>query len=84
MRLYSCRATGCKDLPYYITNDITTCNNDDFWIKSVEFMGLFYDFPSCFKDFIIIHEYSNNIICITYHVVSSVCLSFNVVPRLEV
>ena len=29
-------------------------------------MGLFYDFPSCFKDFITIHEYAKNIICITY------------------
>ena len=52
MRLFSCRTTGCKDLSYHIRNDITTCNNEDFDV------GLFYDFPSCFKDSITIHEYA--------------------------
>ena len=44
-------------------------------------MGLVYDFPSCLKDFITIHEYANNIICLTYHVISGVCLGFNLIPN---
>ena len=36
MRLFSCRTTGCKDLTYHIINDITTCNNEDFGMKSVD------------------------------------------------
>ena len=27
---------GCKDLSYHIRNDITTCNNQDFGMKSVD------------------------------------------------
>ena len=57
-------------------------NNDDFWMNSVS--GSFLRFPSCFNDFIIIHEYANNKICITYHMVSGGCLSFNVVLSVEV
>ena len=66
MRLFSYRTTGRKDLTYHIRNDITTCNNEDFGMKSVDLWVFFYDFPSCFKDFITIHEYAKNIICITY------------------
>ena len=47
-------------IPYQ--NDITTCNNEDFWMKSVDLWVNFTIFPSCFKDFITIHEYTKNII----------------------
>ena len=80
MKLFSCRTTGCKDLTYHIRNDITTCNNADFGMKSVDL----WIFLSCFKDFITIHEYAKNIICITYHVIIGECLSFNLVPSLVV
>ena len=56
---FSCRTTGWKDLSYFMTNDITTCNNDEFWLKSVNLYAamriwrlnqfiyvFFYDFPS--------------------------------------
>ena len=72
MRLFSWLTTGCKELSYHIRNYITTCNNEDFGMKSVDLWVFFYVFPSFFKDFITIHEYANNIICITYHVISGV------------
>ena len=34
-----------------------------FWDEISWFMSLVYDFPSCFKYYIIIHEYAKNIIC---------------------
>ena len=85
MRLFSRGTAGCKNLSYHIRNDITTCNMRDVVMKSANFnFRSFYELPSCFKDFITIHEYANNIICIPYHMLSGVCLSFNLVPSLEV
>ena len=46
--------------------------------------GSFYDFSLTFKDFINIHEYANQLICIPGHVVKGSCLSFNLVPSLVV
>ena len=62
-------------------NNVQQCG---IWDEISSFMGLVYDFPSCSKDFITIHEYANNIICITYHVISGVCQGFNLVPSLVV
>ena len=41
IRLFSCMTTGCKDLSYHIRNNITTCNNEDFGMKSVDLWVLF-------------------------------------------
>ena len=41
MRLFSCMTTGCNDLSYHIRNDITTSNNDDFGMNSVDLWVLF-------------------------------------------
>ena len=45
-----------NEITYIFRNDITTCNKEDFWMKSVDLWVFFYDFPSCLKYFIIIHE----------------------------
>ena len=45
MRLFSRRTTGCKDLTYHIRNDIITCNNEDFGMKSVDLWVFFTIFP---------------------------------------
>ena len=49
MRLFSCRTTGCKDLTYHIRNDITTCNNDDFGMESVDLWVFFTIFSHVLK-----------------------------------
>ena len=47
-------------------------------------VSLFYDFLLIFKYLINIHEYANQIICITGHEMKGSCLSFNLVPSLVV
>ena len=47
--LFSCRTTGCKDLTYHIRNDITTCSNADFGMKSVALWVFFTIFPNVLK-----------------------------------
>ena len=49
MRLFSCETTGCKDLSYHIRNDKTTCNNQDFGMKSVDLWVFFTSFPYALK-----------------------------------
>ena len=49
MRLFACMTTGCKDLSYHIRKDITTCNNEDFGMKSVDLWVLFMISPHVLK-----------------------------------
>ena len=49
MRLISCMTTGCKELSYYIRNDITTCNNEDFGMELVDLLVLFTIYPHVLK-----------------------------------
>ena len=49
MRLFSCMTIGCKDLSYHIENDITSCNNEDFGVKSVDLWVLFTISPHVLK-----------------------------------
>ena len=44
----------------------------------------FYDFRLIFKVFIYIHEYANEVICISGHRMKGICLTFYLVPRLVV
>ena len=47
-------------------------------------MVVFYDIPLIFKVFINIHEYANEVICISGHRIKDICLTFSLVPRLVV
>ena len=49
MRLFSCITIGCKDLSFHIRNDITTCDNEDFGMKSVDLWVLFTISPHVLK-----------------------------------
>ena len=55
---------------------------DGLELKSVIYV--FYDLPLIFKVFINIHEYSNEVICISGHGMKGICLTFYLVPRLVV
>ena len=85
MRFYSYGTTGCIDLSNCITDDITTYNNDNMWMKSAFCDS--NDFPLFLTFFINIHEhsnYANRIICIFDHGIKGMCPSFNLVLFLEV
>ena len=49
MRLFSCMTTGCEALSYHIRNDIATCNNEDFEMKSADMWVLFMISPYVLK-----------------------------------
>ena len=83
MRLFSRRITECKDLTYHIRNDITTYNNEDFGMKSVNVWVFLTMFPHVLKiSLLFMNMQKNNLH--NLHVISGVCLSLNLVPSLVV
>ena len=80
MRSFSFRRMPSMNLSYDITRSITKCHNDTLDLKKSLFMDFFYDFSVIFNVFIKIHEYANQIICITYHKMKGLCLSFSMRP----
>ena len=53
-------------------------------VFKLDFIRNFNAFPSIFNVFMNIHEYVNSIICIYYNGMKGLCLSFNLVPSLNV
>ena len=47
--LFACMTTGRKEMSYHIRKDITTCNNEEFGMKSVDLWVLFTIFPHVIK-----------------------------------
>ena len=63
MRYFSYRTRSSIDLSYNITGSITKCHNDCLGLKLVHL----WNFKDFLPFFMKINEYTNKIICITYH-----------------
>ena len=67
-----------------ITDDLESCNN---YVLGQNSVYLFvYNFPFILDVFINIHVYANHIhvICICNHLMKCLCVSYSLVPKLEV
>ena len=58
--------------------------DDGLVLKSVVYDVFFYNFPLILKVFMYIHEYANQVICISGQGINGICITFNLVPRLVV
>ena len=67
------------NLSYDITGSITKCHNDSLGLKLV-YLGTFNDFSVIFNVFFKIHEYANQIACVSYHMMKVQCLSIKMRP----